>query len=102
MEGNPKFEATQNIPDVPYHRFAELIGLKGIFVDDPDSIGPAWDMALASGVPTVIEVRTDPEVPPMPPHFTFKQMRNFVASTARDPERGGVLLNTARQVLGSS
>lgn len=102
MEGNPKFEATQNIPDVPYHRFAELIGLKGIFVDDPDSIGPAWDMALASGVPTVIEVRTDPEVPPMPPHFTFKQMRNFVASTARDPERGGVLLNTARQVLGGS
>ncbi|WP_410218034.1 thiamine pyrophosphate-requiring protein [Paracoccus sp. (in: a-proteobacteria)] len=102
MEGNPKFEASQAIPDVPYHRFAEMIGLKGIFVDDPDSIGPAWDMALAAGVPAVIEVRTDPEVPPMPPHLTFKQVRNFLSSTARDPERGGVLLNTARQVLGGS
>jgi len=102
MEGNPKFEASQTIPDVPYHRFAEMIGLNGILVDRPESIGPAWDAALASGVPTVIEVRTDPEVPPMPPHLTFKQMRNFVASAASDPERGGVLLNTARQVFGGS
>ncbi|GHG31403.1 thiamine pyrophosphate-requiring protein [Paracoccus aerius] len=102
MEGNPKFEATQNIPDVPYHRFAEMIGLNGIFVDDPASIGPAWDMALASPIPTVIEVRTDPEVPPMPPHLTFAQLRNFMASAASDPERGGILLNTARQVLGGS
>ena len=29
MEGNPKFKATQQIPDVPYHQFAELIGLQG-------------------------------------------------------------------------
>lgn len=47
MEGNPKFEATQNIPDVPYHRFAELIGLKGIFVDDPNRLAAAWDEALS-------------------------------------------------------
>ena len=100
MEGNPKFEASQNIPDVPYHRFSELIGLKGIFVDDPDDIGPAWDAALSSDMPTVIEVRTDPEVPPMPPHFTFKQVRNFVTSTVADPERGNVLVNTARQIMG--
>jgi pyruvate dehydrogenase (quinone) len=59
-------------------------------------------LASASDMPTIIEVKTDPEVPPMPPHFTFKQMQNFVASTARDPERGSVLLNTARQVLGGS
>ncbi|AJE48761.1 thiamine pyrophosphate-requiring protein [Celeribacter indicus] len=102
MEGNPKFEASQTIPDVPYHRFAELIGLKGIFIDDPDCVGSAWDRALASDVPTVIEVRTDPEVPPMPPHLDFKQMRNFVASSVADPERGSVLLNTARQVIGGS
>ena len=35
MEGDPKFEASQEIPNVPYHRFAELIGLKGIYVDNP-------------------------------------------------------------------
>ena len=29
MEGDPKFTASQAIPNVPFHRFAELIGLKG-------------------------------------------------------------------------
>src|SRR3546814_1305482 len=48
MQGDPKFEATQTIPDVPYHRFAEMIGLRGIHVDSPDRIAAAWDEALAS------------------------------------------------------
>ena len=47
MEGDPKFNASQQIPDVPYHRFAELIGLRGIYVDDPDQLASAWDEALA-------------------------------------------------------
>ncbi|MBO8500524.1 thiamine pyrophosphate-requiring protein, partial [Staphylococcus aureus] len=38
MEGDPKFPAAQDIPNVPYHRFAELIGLKGIYVDNPDQL----------------------------------------------------------------
>ena len=39
MEGDPKFNASQEIPNVPYHRFAELIGLKGIYVDHPEAFG---------------------------------------------------------------
>ncbi|MDP0926961.1 thiamine pyrophosphate-requiring protein [Paracoccus onubensis] len=102
MEGNPKFEATQTIPDIPYHRFADLIGLKGILVDDPDKVGSAWDEAFAASRPVVIELRSDPEVPPMPPHLTFRQLRNFAAATISDTERAGILRNTARQVLGRS
>jgi pyruvate dehydrogenase (quinone) len=56
IEGDPKFEASQRIPDVPYHRFAELIGLKGIFVDRPENLGSAWDEALASDLPVLLEV----------------------------------------------
>ena len=48
MEGDPKFEASQDIPSVPYHKFAELIGLKGIYVDDAEHMGAAWDEALAA------------------------------------------------------
>jgi pyruvate dehydrogenase (quinone) len=101
MEGDPKFEATQNIPDVPYHKFAQLIGLKGLFVDHPDQIGPAWEEALRSDVPVVLEVKTDPEVPPLPPHITWKQAKNFMFSTPLDPEAGGIIKNTAREVLAS-
>ncbi|PBB66020.1 thiamine pyrophosphate-requiring protein [Mesorhizobium sp. WSM4312] len=102
MEGDPKFEASQQIPDVPYHRFADLIGLKGLFVDRPEELGGAWDEALASDRPVVLEVKTDPEVPPLPPHFTFDQIRNLTSSLAKgDPEEMGVIGGTVRQVLSS-
>lgn len=102
MEGDPKFEASQDIPDVPYHRFAELIGLRGIFVDDPAQIGPAWDAALASDRPVVLEVKTDPEVPPLPPHITLAQAKAFASTLIEgDPEEGSVIIGAARQILGS-
>src|SRR5438552_11693193 len=34
MEGDPKYEASQDLPDFPYARYAELVGLKGIRVDE--------------------------------------------------------------------
>ncbi len=102
MEGDPKFEASQGIPNVPYHRFAELIGLKGLFVDRPENLGPAWDEALASDRPVLLEVRTDPEVPPMPPHLTFEQVKNLTSTLVKgDPNEGGVIRGTVRQVLSS-
>jgi pyruvate dehydrogenase (quinone) len=31
----------------------------------------AWEEALYSDRPVVLEVRTDPNVPPLPPHITL-------------------------------
>ncbi|MES2755297.1 MAG: thiamine pyrophosphate-requiring protein [Pseudomonadota bacterium] len=102
MEGNPKYDASQSLPDVPYHRFAELIGLTGIFVDDPDALGPAWDRALASDRPVVLEVKADPEVPPLPPHIGFDQARGFVAFAAGGDSSGvRAIAGAARQVLAN-
>jgi pyruvate dehydrogenase (quinone) len=102
MEGNPKFEASQDIPNVPYHKFAELIGLKGIYVDNPDRVAQAWEEALAADRPVVIEFKTDPEVPPLPPHITLKQAKAFASTLAKgDPAESGMILNTARQVLAT-
>lgn len=87
---------------MPYHRFAELIGLKGIFVDRSADLGQAWDDALFSDVPVVLEVKTDPEVPPLPPHFTLKQVKNFATALAKgDPSEAKVVDSTVRQVLSS-
>ncbi|MEA3091341.1 MAG: hypothetical protein QOJ04_2683, partial [Caballeronia sp.] len=102
MEGDPKFEASQDIPSVAYHKFAELIGLKGIYVDDADKMGAAWDEALASDRPVVLEVKTDPNVAPLPPHITLAQAKAFASTLMKgDPDQGNVIIDTAKQVLGA-
>ncbi len=75
MEGAPKFTESQDLPDVDYAAFATGLGLGGINVDKPGEVGPAWDAALASGRPVLLDVRTDPSIPPIPPHATFEQAR---------------------------
>jgi len=102
MEGNPKFEATQKIPDVPYHKFAELIGLKGIYCDSEAEVATAWREAFASDRPVVLEFRTDPEVPPLPSHITLEQAKSFMSTIVKgDPKEGSMLAGVARQVLSS-
>jgi pyruvate dehydrogenase (quinone) len=100
INGDPKFEASQQIPNVPYSRFAEMIGLRGIYVDSPDLMASAWEQALASEIPVVLEVKTDPEVPPLPPHITLQQAKNFSMALAKgDPNEASVIKGAARQVL---
>jgi len=99
MNGNPRFDASQDIPDVRYSQFAELIGLKGIYVDDPNDLGAAWDDALSADRPVVLEVKTDPEIAPLPPHISFKEAKQFMFSMAKDEDAGHVIADTARQVI---
>ncbi|MFZ0388328.1 MAG: thiamine pyrophosphate-requiring protein [Solirubrobacteraceae bacterium] len=91
MSGDPKLAVSQTLPDFPYARYAELIGLKGIRVDAPDQVGPAWDEALAAGTPVLIEAITDPEVPPLPPHITFDQANKMAHALPGDPARGEIM-----------
>ncbi|MGI4953735.1 MAG: thiamine pyrophosphate-requiring protein [Janthinobacterium lividum] len=99
--GSGKTESTQAIPDVAYHTYAEMLGLKGIVVRDPEKLGAAWDEALAADRPVVMNVYTDANVPPLPPHITLKDAANFTKMTLSEPELGSVLLNSAKQVLAS-
>jgi pyruvate dehydrogenase (quinone) len=99
MNGNPRFNASQDIPDVRYSRFAELIGLKGIYVDDPKDLGGAWDEALSADRPVVLEVKTDPEIAPLPPHISLKEAKQFMFSMTKDEDAGHVIADTARQVI---
>ncbi len=100
MEGDPKFAASQDIPDVPYHLFAISIGLKGIYVGREEDVAPAWEEALASDVPVVIDFRTDPDVPPLPPHMTLEQAKKFASALLQgDPNQAGIIKQTAKQLL---
>jgi pyruvate dehydrogenase (quinone) len=91
LSGDPKLDASQVLPDFPYAAYAQLIGLKGIRIDAPEQVNPAWDEALASGTPVVLEALTDPEVPPLPPHIRFEQARELAHALPGDPARGRIL-----------
>ncbi|HSC51775.1 MAG TPA: thiamine pyrophosphate-requiring protein, partial [Gaiellaceae bacterium] len=99
MEGDPKYEASQVLPDFPYARYAELLGFLGIRVDSADEVGPAWDEALSADRPVLYEAIADPEVPPLPPHITFEQARHFMTAMAGDPDRGAMVKESMKQKL---
>ena len=99
--GNGKTESTQSIPDLPYAKYAELLGLKGVFCKDPDKVGAAWDEALAADRPVILEFYTDSNVPPLPPHITLKDASHFMTMMPEEPELGGVLKNTAKELVSS-
>jgi pyruvate dehydrogenase (quinone) len=80
MESSPKFAASQTLPDVDYAAFARSLGLGGINVDTPDGVAPAWERALAGDRPVVLDVRCDPDVPPIPPHATFEQVKSMAGA----------------------
>ena len=97
LMGAPKFTESQVLPSVGYADFAESLGLQGIAVDQPGQIGPAWDRALAASRPTVLDVRTSPDVPPIPPHATLEQATNAAEAMLKgDENRLGVLVEGIR------
>jgi pyruvate dehydrogenase (quinone) len=99
MSGDPKFPGSQYIPDVPYAKYAELLGLKGIYCEEPKQIGKAWDEALSAGRPVVLEFKVDQEIAPIPPHIMLEQGKKAAMAAVRDPEGVGIVTKGVRQKL---
>src|SRR5512142_3111677 len=98
MEESPKFEASQSLPDVDYAGFARSLGLHGENIDDAAELGGAWERALSADRPTVLDVRCDPDVPPIPPHATFEQAKSVVkAVLGGDEDAGGFIKQGFKQ-----
>ncbi|HVU81711.1 MAG TPA: thiamine pyrophosphate-requiring protein, partial [Rhodanobacteraceae bacterium] len=67
-----------------------------------EQIGAAWDEALKADRPCVIEAITDPDVPPLPPHITFKQAKAFAhAMYEGDSGTRGMLRESAREAVAT-
>ncbi|ANZ28637.1 thiamine pyrophosphate-requiring protein (plasmid) [Rhodococcus sp. WB1] len=88
MSGAPKFAESQTLPDVDYAAFASSLGMQAITVTDPDDVGGAWDAALSADRPTVLDVHTDPNMPPIPPHATWEQFKAATAAVLGGDEDG--------------
>ncbi|WP_438490662.1 thiamine pyrophosphate-requiring protein [Streptomyces sp. S186] len=83
MSGAPQFLASQSLPDVPYADFARSIGLEGVRVEEPGGVESAWRRALHADRPFVIDFRTDPAVPPIPPHASLDQIEAAAAAVLK-------------------
>lgn len=100
MEGAPKFVESQALPDYSYAAFAASAGLDSIEVTEADEIADAWRQALSAGRPTVLDVHTDPNVPPIPPHATLEQMLDTASALLRgDEDARGVIVTGVKQKL---
>lgn len=99
MGGQPKFEGSQYIPDVPYAEFANLLGLTGIRCDDPATIGQAWEQALSASGPVVLEVVVDPNIPPVPPQIRKEMAKKTAKAALKDPDRVSMTTHGAKQKM---
>ncbi|CAN5812524.1 thiamine pyrophosphate-requiring protein [soil metagenome] len=98
MVGDPRFAGSQDLPKFPYAEYAKLLGLYGVEVDKPEDIKGALEYALGANRPVLVECHVDPEVPPLPPHITFKQAIHFASSIAHgDAHRWRMVKQAAKQ-----
>jgi pyruvate dehydrogenase (quinone) len=100
--GDAKFEASQDLPAFPYARYAELLDLKGIRVDDSADVASAWREALTADRPVVLEAIVDPDVPPLPPHITFDQAASMTKALLKgDPDAAGIVRQSLRELAAA-
>jgi pyruvate dehydrogenase (quinone) len=98
MEDSPKFAESQTLPDIDYASFARSLGLGGVNVEKPKDVAAAWEQALSADRPTVLDIRCDPDVPPIPPHATFEQAKSAgLAVLHGDEDRWGFVKQGIRQ-----
>ena len=99
LSGDPKFMGSQWLPDMPYAEYAKLVGLHGIYCDNPKQVRKAWQEALAADGPVVLEFKTDQEIAPLPPHIMMEQGKKAAKAWVKDPERSGIAVRGFRQKL---
>jgi pyruvate dehydrogenase (quinone) len=98
LSGDPKYPPSQDVPPFNYAAYAESIGLKGLRVEQPDEVGPAWDAALRADRPCVIDAVTDPNVPPLPPHIKYEQAKGYAEAVLRgDPDALKIIWQSVRK-----
>ena len=97
--GDPRWDTSQLVEDMDYAGYADLLGLRGIRVDKPDQVADAWETAFSADRPVVLDVHTDPNVPPLPAHISFDEAKGFLATLAKgDPAERAVIRNSLRAV----
>jgi pyruvate dehydrogenase (quinone) len=100
MDGDKKFVASQDVPKFNYAEYAKILGFEGIRIEKEDDIIPALDKAMTLQKPVLVDVLSDPNVPPLPPHISFKQMKAFTSSIVKgDVDAWDMIKQTYKDVI---
>jgi pyruvate dehydrogenase (quinone) len=100
LQGDPKFEDSQDLPDFSYAGYAKMLGFDTFTVSDPESLSGAWEQAFACERPVLVEAIVDPDVPPLPPHISAKQARHYLMAILKgDPSAAGVIRESLKQLF---
>jgi pyruvate dehydrogenase (quinone) len=100
MNGDPKFQASQDLPAMSYAEFARMLGLDGVEIDNPEQIGPAWDSAFETDRPFVLDARCDPNVPPLPPHIRLEQAKGLMfAVLGGDVDTESIVIQSTNEMM---
>lgn len=99
-EGDPKYEASQDVFPFPFAQYADIIGLKGITMEKVEDIEQGWAEAFAADRPVVVEARTDPNTFVLPPHITLEQAKHFTSSLIKgDADRVEMVKQETKSLL---
>jgi pyruvate dehydrogenase (quinone) len=100
MGGFPKPEELQRLPNFPFAEYARLLGLEGIRIESDEEVGDALDRAFAADRPVVVEVMSDPTVPPIPPHIEPEYATNLAQAIFKgDPDARGIVKQGIKEKL---
>jgi pyruvate dehydrogenase (quinone) len=98
LAGDAKMEVTQDLPAFDFAAYSRQLGLDGIRVERPGDVGAALDHALAAHGPVVVDVVTDPEVPPLPPHIRMEHAKGFASALFHgDPDSARMIRQSLRE-----
>ncbi|HEX5074910.1 MAG TPA: thiamine pyrophosphate-requiring protein [Gemmatimonadaceae bacterium] len=100
MDGDPRYVASQALPDLSYAEFARSLDFDGVRVEQPNDVADAWDRALASDRPFVIDAVVDPSVPTLPPELEPETEDKLAKALAEDPDAEAVLEQLQLQEVG--
>ena len=102
LAGDAKLEATQDLPAVRLRRLRRQLGLEGIRVEAPERgrRRPGTARSPPTGPPS-LDVVTDPEVPPLPPHIRIEHAKGFArrAAARRPASSAGIVRQSLRDKL---
>ncbi len=102
MSGDPKFDASQDLPPFDYAAYAQQLGFLGIRMESPDDVDSGWERAFASDRPVIVDAHVSANIAQLPPHITFEEAHKYFEALVKgDPDEGNIIKESIKSVMAT-